>query len=103
MCVKPMQFINTYTSTSDSIAINPEYGHIETYVGQRKVLADLYVEYAPSDKFYAAYNFYTNSNAAYLQGYNISLMVLDDNGVVRDLPDADRIYDNSYMHIYRGN
>ncbi|NYZ78541.1 hypothetical protein H0N99_00160 [Candidatus Micrarchaeota archaeon] len=103
MCVKPMQFIDKFTSTSDSVAINPEYGHIETYVGQRKVLADLYVEYAPSDKFYAEYNFYTNSDMAYLQGYNISLMVLDDNGRLRDLPYSDRIYDNSYIHIYRGS
>jgi hypothetical protein len=103
MCVKPMQFIDKFTSTSDTVAINPEYGHIETYVGQRKVLADLYVEYAPSDKFYAAYNFYNDQDAAYLQGYNITLMVLDDNGRLRDLAYYDRIYDNSYIHMYRGS
>ncbi len=103
MCVKPMKFIDKFTSTSDTVAINPEYGHIETYVGQRKVLADLYVEYAQSDKFYAEYNFYQNSDTGYLQGYNISLMVLDDNGRLRDLAYSDRIYDNSFIHIYRGS
>ncbi|NYZ76070.1 hypothetical protein H0N98_02355 [Candidatus Micrarchaeota archaeon] len=101
MCVKPMRFIDKFTSTSDSVAINPEYGHIETYVGQRKVLADLYVEYAPSDKFYAEYNFYNEQDIRYLQGYNISLMVLDDNGRMRDLAYSDRIYDNSFIHMYR--
>lgn len=103
MCVKPMQFIDTFTSTSDSVAINPEYGHIETYVGQRKVLADLYVEYAPSDKFYAEYNFYNDQDTKYLQGYNITLMVLDDNGMMKDLPYSDRVYDNSFIHMYRGS
>jgi hypothetical protein len=102
MCVKPMQFISRFTSTNESVAINPEYGHIETYIGERKVLADLYVEYAPSDKFYAEYNFYNSSDTTYLEGYNISIMVLDDNGKLRDIAYADRIYDNSYIHIYRG-
>jgi len=101
MCVKPMRFIDSFTSTSESVAINPEYGHIEAYIGRRKVLADLYVEYAPSDKFYAAYNFYQESDPRYLEGYNVSLLVLDDTGVPRDIPDADRIYDNGFIHMYR--
>ncbi|MCX6776246.1 MAG: hypothetical protein NT130_05360 [Candidatus Micrarchaeota archaeon] len=101
MCTKPMQFIDGFTSTSERVAINPEYGHIETYVGKRKVLADLYVEYAPSDKFYAEYNFYEKSDPDYLKGYNITLLVLDDTDQPRDIESADRIYDNGFVHMYR--
>lgn len=101
MCIKPMQFIEKFTSTSENVAINPEYGHLEAYIGKRKVLADLYVEYAASDKFYAEYNFYQKSNATYLEGYNISIFVLDDMGMTRNMPEMDRIYDNSFIHMYR--
>ncbi|QLJ53419.1 MAG: hypothetical protein Sv326_1244 [Candidatus Fermentimicrarchaeum limneticum] len=101
MCTKPMQFIDTFTSTGERVAINPEYGHLETYIGQRKVLADLYVEYAPSDKFYAEYNFYEKADPTYLEGYNITLLVLDDTDHLRDIEDADRVYDNGFVHMYR--
>ena len=101
MCVKPMQFISEFTSTGENIAINPEYGHIEAYIGKRKVLADLYVEYAPGDKFYAEYDFYQKSDPICLRGYNITLFVLDDTGRVRDIQGADRIYDNGFIHAYR--
>jgi len=101
MCTKPMQFIDMFTSTGERVAINPEYGHLETYIGQRKVLADLYVEYAPSDKFYAEYNFYEKADPAYLEGYNITLLVLDDTDHLRDIEDADRVYDNGFVHMYR--
>ncbi|MEM3556158.1 MAG: hypothetical protein QXF56_05550 [Candidatus Micrarchaeia archaeon] len=101
MCIKPMNFINQFTSSDENVAINPEFGHLETYLGGRKVLADLYVEYAPEDKFYSEYRFYQEANPLYLEGYNITLLVLDDTGTIRDIPEADRIYDNSFIHMYR--
>lgn len=103
MCTKPMSFINQYTSTNENVAINPEFGHLEAYLGGRRVLADLYVEYAPAEKFYSEYNFYQEANPAYVKEYNITLLVLDDTGMLRDIPDMDRVYDNSFIHMYRAD
>jgi len=101
MCIPPMQYINQYTPTETKVAINPEYGHLEAYYGGRPVLADLYVEYADYDKFSAENEFYWKSNTSGLGKYNISLFVLDDIGTKKDIPDADRIYDNGFIHIFR--
>jgi len=101
MCIQPMQYINHYTSQDTTVAINPEYGHLEAYYGGRPVLADLYVEYADYEKFRAENEFYWKSNASEVRKYNISIFVLDDIGVKKNIPDADRIYDNGFIHISR--
>lgn len=101
MCTSPMKYLNKYSSIQEAVAINPEFGHLEAYAGQRKVLADLYVEYADAKKFSAENNFYKNSDISYLSNYNISLFVLDDIGEKRNIVEADRIYDNGFLHIFR--
>lgn len=101
ICTSPMLYLSNHTSTKESVAINPEFGHLETYLGQRKVLADLYVEYADEKKFVAENNFYQNSDISFLKNYDISLFVLDDIGKKRNIMEADRIYDNEFFHIFR--
>ncbi len=100
-CTLPMDYLRVHTSTQDSVAINPEFGHLEAFLGERKVLADLYVEYANQKKFTAEDLFYHESNSSHLNDYNITWMVLDNIGKERDLPDKDRVYDNSFIRIYR--
>jgi len=71
-------------------------------MGGKKVLADLYVEYADEKKFLAEDRFYRELNVSYLRPYNITLAILDDkSGIKRNLESFDRIYDNSYFHIFR--
>ena len=100
-CTLPLDYIRVYSPTSDSVAINPEFGHLETFLGERRVLADLYVEYADQKKYTAENMFYQEYNSSYLKDFNISWMILDDLGKERDLPGEDRVYDNGFMHIYR--
>jgi len=101
MCISPMLYLSNHTSTQENVAINPEFGHLEAYIGQRKVLADLYVEYADEKKFLAENKFYQNSNISFLKNYNISIFVLDDIGIKRNIIEAERIYDNGFFHIFR--
>lgn len=108
MCVSPMRYIERYTPTGDTIAIDPIYGHLETYVGKRPVLADLYVEYADLDKFEAEDLFHNTGNLDPSRGYNVSLAVEDEviwpqrpDRKNLTMEDGDRIYDNGFMHVTR--
>ena len=96
-----MQFIEQYTTPNDNVVINPMLGHLEAYYGKRKVLADLYVEYADEQKFRDENKFYYNLTTEQLEKYNITIFVLDDMYKERDLPDFDKIYDNGFYHIYK--
>ena len=64
-------------------------------------MADLYVEYADKEKFLDADNFYQKIDSGYLKEYDIKLAILDDLGKKRDFEEADKIYDNGFMHIFR--
>ncbi len=108
MCISPMRYIERYVLANESIAINPMYGHLETYVGKRPVLADLYVEYASLKKFEAEDRFYYYGDLSKVKQYNVSVVVEDETGWPprperRNLTqeDGDRIYDNGFMHITR--
>ena len=100
-CIEPMRFINRYTSTKDSVALNPLFGHLETYYGKRKVLADVFVEYANQEKYLAEQRFYQSCNLSTLKKYNITLVMLDNIDKIRKLENGDKIYDNGFFHIYR--
>ncbi|MDD5318060.1 MAG: hypothetical protein PHF51_05020 [Candidatus ainarchaeum sp.] len=101
VCVSPMKYVSSYSPSSARVALNPLYGHVETYVGKRAVLADLYVEYADEEKFLAENNFYEQGNASGLEKFNVTFALLDDFTKPRVVPGADRVYDNGYMHAFR--
>ena len=102
MCKVPFTEMGRIYSYKEKVALNPEYGHLFTYFAGRKVLADLYVEYADPEKFYAEDNFYSTLNVSYLEPYKISLAVLDRKGDVdRNLPSFERIFDSGYFHVFR--
>jgi len=100
-CIKPMNFINQFTSSQDSVAINTWLGHVETHYGQRKVLADFYVEYADSEKLEVQERFYKNLDIGALDKFGINLAVLDDWEHERDIENVDKIYDNGFFHVFR--
>jgi len=99
-CVKPMEYIERFTPTEARVAVNPYFGHLEAYHGKRAVLADLYVEWADYEKWRAASDAYEQSNISPLLPYNITLVVLDDLHVERDIPEKERVYDNGFMHVF---
>jgi hypothetical protein len=102
MCESPMLFIAMHTPTQSRVAIDPELAHLEAYLGKRAVLADLYVEYADEDKFFAESSFFFDQNLEPLEPYGIDLLVLNDKGgVKRSLDGVDRVYDNGYIHVFR--
>ena len=96
-----MNFINQFTSSQDSVAINTWLGHVETHYGQRKVLADFYVEYADDEKLEAQEKFYKNGDIGALDKFGISIAILDDTGRGRDIENVDKIYDNGFFHVLR--
>lgn len=99
-CTLPMRYVSTYTSTSDRVVINPMFGHTEACFGGRPILADLYVEYADEEKFKEATAFWEDGRKPNKK-YGITVYILDDLYEERDMPGADRIYDNGFMHVYR--
>ena len=102
MCKVPFTEMGRIYSYKEKVALNPEYGHLFTYFAGRKVLADLYVEYADPEKFYAEDDFYSTLNVSYLEPYKISLAILDRKGDVdRNLPSFERIFDSGYFHVFR--
>jgi hypothetical protein len=102
ICINPLSYVERFTNTDESVAINPLFGHLETLIGKRKVLSDLYVEYADEEKFNAAVQFYQNSDISLLEKYNITIFVLDDIGRERYLNSSfDRLYDNTFFHVFR--
>jgi len=100
-CIKPMNFINQFTSSQDSVAINTWLGHVETHYGQRKVLADFYVEYADSEKLDAQERFYKNLDVGALDKFGVNFAVLDDWEHERDIENVDKIYENGFFHVFR--
>ena len=101
VCSKPMEYLAKYTPSSARVAIDPIYGHLETWKGRRPVLADLYVEYADYEKWKAENDFAWSGNATAVERYNITIYALHDfHNTPRSVP-FDRVYDNGYMHIFR--
>ncbi|MFH1470311.1 MAG: hypothetical protein ABIF01_01035, partial [Candidatus Micrarchaeota archaeon] len=108
MCVSPMEYLGAHTSTNERVVIGPMYGHLETYVGKRPVLADLYVEYADLKKFEAEDTFAQSGDLSLAREYDISIAV-EDETVWPPRPgrknvsieDGDRTYDNGFFHITR--
>ena len=100
VCSSPMKYLNSYSPSESTVALNPLYAHLETYVGKRPVLADLYVEYADYGKFKAEDDFYNQGDESGLQKYGITYAVVDDFPHPRT-SSGDRVYDNGYIHAFR--
>lgn len=98
-CIKPMQFIDRYTSSNDRVVANPIFGHLEAYYGKRKVLADVFVEYADREKYEAAKEFSQTRDKEVIDKYGITIAVTENIG--KNDIEFDKIYDNKLFNIYR--
>ncbi len=99
-CTAPMKYVEKYAAAEEVVALNPYFGHLEARFGGRPVVADLYVEWADYEKWKAENDFYEQSNASFVEKYNVTLFILDDLHQKRSL-EKDRVYDNGFAHVFR--
>lgn len=108
-----MEFIDSKTGSNEIIISDPFYAHIESYMGKRKVLADLYVEYADREKLDDVYDFILNGNKQILEKYNAGYVFVDREKIFtsatelyyfrqeKEFPFMDKIYINDFYSIHR--
>lgn len=100
VCISPFKYVEQHTPSDAIVGANPLFGHNEAYYGKRRVLADLYVEYADEAKYAAEAEAYWNANFSRAQQYNVSVWVMDNlYGKNRSAP-GDKVYDNSVFHVF---
>lgn len=100
VCITPYKYVDAHTEVNAVVGTNPLFGHNEAYYGKRRVLADLYVEYADEDKYGAEAEAYWNGNYTRAEKYNVSVWVVDDlYGNNRTAP-GNRVFDNGVFHVY---
>ncbi|MBI5158804.1 hypothetical protein HY992_01650 [Candidatus Micrarchaeota archaeon] len=100
VCISPFKYVERYTSSDSIVVTNPLFGHNEAYYGKRRVLADLYVEYADEAKYAAEAEAYWNANFTKSEQYNVSVWVMDNMyGKNRSAP-GDKVYDNSAFSVF---
>lgn len=75
-------FIKEHTPKNSNFLSNPLDAHSLAFFGERKVLADLYVEYADAEKLNAEYDFLLNAKESILKEYGIDFVFLKKSGVL---------------------
>jgi len=70
--LSPLEFIAKYTPTDANVLVEPLYGHATAYFGNRKILSDLYVEYADEEKYLDTIKFIETGDTKLLDKWNIS-------------------------------
>ncbi len=111
--LNPMSFINSHSDLNENVLSDPFYSHIETYFGKRKVLADLYVEYASGEKLKDTYKFILEEDKSILDKYNISYVLTEKEKIFKtakqlhyfeeekEFSFMDKIYSNGLITIHR--
>lgn len=92
-CLTAMNQVSKLSS-SDSIIAGPIYGHILTYLGNKIVLADPYVEYGNSEKFQDIMEFENTNSMSIAKKWDLNLAL-----VTEYICDGDLIYDNGYLRV----
>jgi hypothetical protein len=119
--IDPFTYIDTNTELSSNILVEPIYGHTANYLGNRKTLADLYVEYADEEKYLDEVAFIASwesgGDTSILRKWGISYTITEKysraiavNQYIRperqiSFRNLDKIYDNGLLaiHYYRTN
>jgi len=83
-----------YVKSCLSVASDPFLGHAIAFISGKKVLADLYVEYADEEKLRKAEEFFVTENFSLIENYNISLTIIKNN-----CQNWNTIYDNRFYKI----
>jgi len=109
----PLQFLKENTSSESRILSDPLFSHSIEYVSQRKVMADLAVEYADEKMLLDSYNFLEKKDYGILQKYSIDYVVNQSDMVNRnafknerlktrlEFEEINKIYDNDFIFIHQ--
>jgi len=110
--MSPMNYLGEVSSSGENVLVDPMFGHDVAFFAERKVLADLAVEYAPEEKLVDSFNFLVDKNYSILTQYNIS-WVLNQNhyihreaagGIYSETPvefdKIDKVYSNDLLYIH---
>lgn len=109
----PITFISENSSSEANVLSDPLFGHGLSFIGGKKVLADLYVEYAPEEKLKDAYYFLTDANYSILSKYDISFTVNQIDYINREATsgialknplefrELNKIYSNNFLFIHQ--
>ncbi|MDO8647950.1 MAG: hypothetical protein Q7R70_06080 [Candidatus Diapherotrites archaeon] len=109
---KASEFLGQHSKASDNILADPFYGHTVEYLSQRKVLADLWVEYANSEKLNDSYNFLKTGRPEILEKYGIDFVINNKNTVFEnaigknptkllEFPELNKVYDNGLVFVHQ--
>ena len=109
---KASEFLEQHSKKSDNILSDPFYGHTVEYLAQRKVLADLWVEYANSEKLNDSYNFLKTGSPEILAKYKIDFVINNKNTVFEnaigknptkllEFPELNKVYDNGLVFVHQ--
>lgn len=116
-----MDNLNTYNYISENVSYNerilndPLFGHSLAFFTERKMMADLMVEYAPEEQLIDAFNFLENKDYNIINNYRID-WVLNQSRVIHrqtrgnefiqiplEFYELDKVYDNGVFFIHRVN
>lgn len=106
-------YISSHSVSSQNILPDPYFGHVITFFAQRPVLADLWVEYADTEKLDNAFNFFKEKDYSILSKYSIDF-VFNQNTVLNEkivsptflpspleFPKLSKVYSNGFIYVHR--
>ena len=108
-----MHYLKTHSLPDENTAVSPLHAHVATYLGQRKALSDLYVEYADMQKLSDTYSLIIDEDEQIVRKYGIKYIIIDPQKVFMDATKPtffskekefdfmDKVYSNHKMTIHR--
>lgn len=75
----PFAFLKSISNPDDAVLAEPVLGHATAFFAQRKVVADLYVEFSKEEQLKAVYDFLLTANPKVLSDYNVSAVLVYTN------------------------
>jgi hypothetical protein len=112
MQLTPINFVGEISSSQENVLADPMFGHDVAFFAERKVLADLAVEYAPEGKLVDSFNFLVDKNYSILTQYNIRWVLNQGHYIHREAAGGiysqdpiefdklDKVYVNDLMYIH---
>jgi hypothetical protein len=105
-------YLKGHSVPSDNVLADPYFGHDLEYLSERKVLADLWVEYADSGKLSDSYAFLKTGNSEILEKHNISFVFNQKDTVFEnavgeqstgffEFPALNKVYDDGLIFIHQ--
>ncbi|MFH0954727.1 MAG: hypothetical protein V1777_01335 [Candidatus Micrarchaeota archaeon] len=77
--LSPFIFLKSVSNPGDAVLTEPVLGHATAFFSQRKVVADLYVEFSKEEQLKAVYDFLLNADPNVLSDYNVSSVLVYTN------------------------